>query len=342
MSLSAKANMLPLVNTNERASTIANILGVAENVGRRATETIRSTVSSPETANGILQVTFYFFLYAFILFLVLLVIHYTITPVFRFMPGSKGIIPIPINKDSGVYWNSKQIPSPLSKAPINGDALSNYPFLNNFSFSVDILARKITDTNASNRIILLKGPNFGYTGNQLNIQNLSESELNSLCASKSSTTTMTDLSGGSNIIGQPSQKVSMIMYLTDANDLVVSFFSPNSKKVLTTYSSKPISNIPLYQPFRVSVVVETKLFTVYLNGKQVFQRIVPEGISHPSGDQRFYTAPAFADLPTKTIFVQNLILNPRVISYDEVVEAQPALALMDDFGAGAESTSGTC
>jgi hypothetical protein len=334
------------MNTNERASTIDSILGFAGNVGRRATETISTTVSSPGTANGILQVAFYFLLYGFILFLVLLVIHYTITPVFRFMPGSKGIIPIPINVDSGVYWNTKQIPSPLSKAPINGDSLSNYPFLNNFSFSIDILARKLTDTNATNRIILLKGPNVGYTGNQLNIQNMSESELNSLCQSKSFkldssgnqiTTTMTDLSEGSNIITQSNEKVSMIMYLTEVNDLIVTFFNNNIR-----YSSKPISNIPLYQPFRVSVVVETKLFTVYLNGKQVFQRIVPEGISHSSGDQRFYTAPAFANLPTQTIFVQNLILNPRVISYDEVVEAQPALALIDDFGASQESTNGSC
>ena len=335
------------MNTNERASTIDSILGFAGNVGRRATETISTTVSSPGTANGILQVAFYFLLYGFILFLVLLVIHYTITPVFRFMPGSKGIIPIPINVDSGVYWNSKIPPPPLSKAPIDNDSLAPYAFLNNFSFSIDILARKLTDTNATNRIILLKAPEVGANTSQFKSDVITQAELLSLCVDLSNNkipfSSVTDLSGGSNIIGQPSQKVSMIMYLTEVNDLIVTFFSPDSTETLTAYSSKPISNIPLYQPFRVSVVVETKLFTVYLNGKQVFQRIIPQAITHSGGNQRFYTAPSFADLPTKTIFVQNLILNPRVISYDEVVEAQPALALMDDFGAGTESsTNGSC
>ena len=334
-------------NTNERATTIADILGTAVNYGKQATarvtNTVSTTISSPETANGILQLAFYLILYAFILFLVLLVIHFTITPVFRFMPGSKGFIPVTAFNDSGVYWNSKQPPAPLSKAPIDGDSLSSYPFLNNFSFSVDLFIRKLTDTNATNRIILMKAPNSGPSNSKIS-GTLSDSDLNALCANHSSTTnTISDLSQSSTKISELINKVSMIMYLTEVNDLVVSFFSPNKSGILTTYSSKPIQNIPLYEPFRISVVVEERLFTLYLNGKQVFQRIIPDKISHPSGVQKFYSPPSWADLPTKTVFLQNLILNPRVISYDEVVEAQPALALADNFGASQESTgNGTC
>jgi hypothetical protein len=337
---------------NSRESTINEILGTIGNIGRQATERVTSgistTVSSPETANSILQLAFYLVLYSAILFLVLLLVHYTITPVFRFIPGSKGIIPIYTNVDSGVYWNQKTPLASLTKAPIDGDSLASYPFANDFSFSIDLYVRKLTDSNASNRILLIKAPNSG-TVNTKNIKGgaVSDSELKDICNSLPTTVTefMPDSTTATNVLDKFKAKASMIMYLTEVNDLVVSFFVGSGA---TEYSSKPIQNIPLYEPFRVSVVVESKLFTIYLNGKQAFQRVLPVSIVQNTKDgliadkDKFYSAPSWAGI-SNTVFLQNLILTPRVLTYNEVIEAQPALALSEDFGAEKESsTNGTC
>ena len=102
------------------------------------------------------------------------------------------------------------------------------------------------------------------------------------------------------------------------------------------------------EPFRVTVVVEEKLFTVYLNGKQTFQRVVSEGIRLNSvngmktDSQRFYAPPNWAEQPKKTIYIQNLILWPRAISYSEVVSASPALATKDSFGVGTDMQGASC
>ena len=99
------------------------------------------------------------------------------------------------------------------------------------------------------------------------------------------------------------------------------------------------------------MIVESTLFTVYINEKQVFQRIVPGGIAlnssvQPPSDaakpQRFYSPPAWTDDPTKTIFLQNFHLWPRAISYTELKAAQPSLAAEADFDLPAESGSSSC
>ena len=301
-----------------------------------------SSYATQENGSYALNVLFYLVLYAFVLFLALILIHFTIYPVFKFTPGARGLIGVSTTKDSTVYWNTKKQPATLSYAPVNGDTLSGYPFINNFSFSVDLFVRRMTDTTATTRVILYKtyanGPQAG--------------------TSTTTSTTSTATFAADPLNNGPSaaeadiatnymnSKVSMFMYLTKTNDLVVTFYSGASG---TPYSSRQIKNIPLYTPFRVTVVVEDKTFSVYINGQQAFQRTVPGQTitlntleNLPTAQQRFFVPPAWADQPTKTIFLQNLQLWTRAISYTEVQTAQPALALEADFGMEKESGTSSC
>jgi hypothetical protein len=149
---------------------------------------------------------------------------------------------------------------------------------------------------------------------------------------------------GQDLATYMSSKASMYMYLTQTNDLVVTFFNgPNG----TPFSTREIKNIPLYNPFRITVVVEEKTFTVYINAKQAFQRTVPTLLALNSNNldtssQRFFPPPSWADAPTKTVFLQNFHLWPRAISYPEVQKAQPALALAADFNMPVESGTSSC
>jgi hypothetical protein len=312
-----------------------------------------SSYTTPETGNYFLHVLFYLFLYTFVAFLIAILVHFTITPVFSFVPGSPGIIRVPAQNDSLVYWKNGKQPLPESRVPLQGDSLSNHMFDNNFSFSLDIYARKITDSD-SNRLILYKthlyGPDlkppvnapFSITAAATNAGLAAAAGQATPVAASGSTTLAAPTS---DLLSTMSGVSSMIMFLTSSNDLVVTFFSGLTG---TNYSCAPIKNIPLYTPFRITVVVEKTVFTVYLNGKQTFQRVLPSPLTLNSSNslntksQYFYAAPQWANNPTQTIFVQNLQLWPRAITYDEVKVAQPSLASVASFNAPVETGSGQC
>jgi len=289
------------------------------------------TVTSEAAGNYYLQVLFYFLLYGFVVFLVAILIHFTITPIFRFIPGGKGIVPVPGMSDSIVYWNASAQPVPEAQIPFAGDSLSTYQFENMFSFSIDVFIRKLTDTSNTKRVILYKTYAYG------------PSITAPINAPSSQTTALTD-PGKTDLLTYMQSRVSMVLYLTSENDIILTFFSGTNG---TNYSCSPIKNIPLYTPFRIGAIVNKNLFTMYLNGKQTFQRVLPtmltmnSSYSLPTTVQKFYSTPAWASLPIQTIFVQNCILWPRAVSYTELEYAQPALAREADFNMPPEPASVT-
>ena len=269
-------------------------------------------------ASFFLNVLFYLFMYAFLIFLVLVFIHFTVRPIFIFTPGGPGYISMAANNDNIVYWNSKKQPANSSIVPVGGDSLDGNDFTNNFSFSLDLYVRKIKDTNPFTRLILYKGNKSAVP---LTPPPFTPTDQNPQFTMDDFTSYM-----------QTSQS-SMIMYMTDTNDLVITFFSDGA-----SYSCPPIKNVPLYTPFRISVITESSLFTVYLNNKLLFQRVLPSKIKSPV-NQVFYSSPSWANLPNQTIFIQNFNLWNRVIPYAELLGAQPALALTSDFGLPKDTTS---
>ena len=277
-----------------------------------------AAVGSIGPGSYFLRVIFYIFMYGFIAFLVLVVIHFTIAPVFRFSPGDKGVIGVPASSDSLVYWNSRVQPQPGDSVP-KDDKLNKYQFINNFSFSVDLYVLKLTETSANKRVILYKTDLTSTPGD------------------------FTDSSGTrASISSHMQSSTSMILYLTSTNDLGLTFYCGSSG---TPYSIREIKNIPLYTPFRITVVVQDKIFTVYLNGRQSFQRIVPSAITlngTQSTSQRFYAAPSWANTPSRSVYLQNFQLWPRAIGLAEVQQSYPALAAASDFDAPPDVLTGMC
>jgi hypothetical protein len=276
-----------------------------------------SNSSSGSSVTYWLQVFYFLILFIFIVFLILTVIHYTITPIFAFYPGAKGIISVPGNTNDVVYWNKKLQPAPSDPVPKADDNVSGQVFDNMFSFSVDLFVSEIVATSSKARLILYKAaapvtmPNIALTSLE-------------------------------DFVTYMADKSSMIMYLTETNDLIVTFFSPAETMTTTRFNTPPLKNVPLNTPFRISVVAEDKLFTVYLNGKQTFQRTVPKTLRLPNGspgNQFFYSTPDWANSPGKSIYLQNFHLWSRVITYKEVVSAQPALALAADFNVSGKTSS---
>ena len=324
------------VSRNTQVATIQEILGQLGATGKQAVATISTAASSaaassftPETGNYMLRVLYYFFMYALVIFTVLLLIHFTVTPVFKITPGGKGVIGVPgVDRGNKVYWNERTQPPRADKVPKANDTLSGSMFLNEFSFSVDLLVRRVPQTNTNNRIIM-------WMGNRCTESSGSSCSDLVLAAPSTNQTLDAYLAAATNM--------SMVMYLTETNDLVVSFYTTGSNSTNTWFPCRPIRNIPLYTPFRVGVIVEKRIFTVYLNNQQAFQRVVPNDLGAVrTQTQAFYTAPVWAQNPRQTAFVQNLIVWDRAIQYSELKDAQPALATVPDFDAPTDPDDTSC
>ena len=355
---------------NAQLSAIDKILGGASQAVSSASAYASSTVStyaSEENGNFMLKVLFYLLMYAFVLFLVMVLVNYSFTPIFKFSPGGAGILSIPAMNDSAVYWNNRLTP-PEARVPLEKDTLASYAFENNFSLSVDLYIRSLPSTASHNkRLILYKTYQYG----NISLATSTGAGAEAQTTYGTSPISVPPVSAG---ILQDLLKsnTSMALYLNATNDLIVEFYIQTRAAVaataavaavdavVTPYACRPIKNIPLYTPFRITVVVEDKSFSVYLNAKLTFQRTIPISTNivknakatvvaasgtesnTKSTNQRFYTPSS--QYTGSEIFTQNLILWPRAISYSEVQKAQPSLASVEQFGAPPDpsASAGNC
>ena len=311
--------------------------------------------------NYVLQVLFYLFLYGFVIFLLLVLIHYTVRPIFQFSPGGTGIVPLATTSGYSRYWNkgtqplvTDMVPDPANLA----DPLRSYDFITEYSFSIDLY---ITDMSTSSYVDKLLFYKAGQPQTSLTPRPSTDGETGLAPKAPACTVTSSSQSAGTSVSSSPSPTsnyrviktapvtsiedtmaalpVSMIGYLSKTNDVVITFFCG---KTATRYSSFPIRNVPLYTPFRVTVVVEIHSFTVYLNGMQVSQTKVPQMLLNFSdtSPQQFF--PNTFKGENKCGYVQNLLIWNRPITYDEIAAVPLALTTAANFGVAASTTSNTC
>ena len=310
--------------TNLQQSAITDILGKGVQKVVGASQTAVDYVGTSSAATYTISLLYYIVLFIFVAFLLAVLIHFTITPIFRFKPGDKGLITIPAASDRWLYWNDKAQPRPLRLAPPEGDKGGMYPFENNFTVSIDLLVRRLAQTTQKNRLVLVKANRF-KPDDWLNAAPTDD------------------------IQAYMSTKASMIVYFDENNDLNVCAYIGQTG---TPANSKPLKNIPLYKPFRLTIVVEERLFTVYLDGQHVFQRAVATGIIRNGMDtginvanqnQGFYAPPLWSDTAEQqSIYHQNLMVWHRPIMAPEVREASPALALESHFDTLPEQDDSKC
>ena len=260
--------------------------------------------SLPTLSSGYaIQTLFYFFLYGFVIFLLLILIHYAVYPVFQFIPGSKGIIPISTTSDYIRYWASGQ---PTTVAPVALDSLDSYPFTSNYTVSIDIYLTDMSPCTGLQRLL------FYSTDQPATAQ--TSAALTTAYAAAEGTSLATKFQSFAN----PPQ---LICYIDpNTNDLLVTYFLKAGSTVVQR-SCFPIQNIPLYAPFRLTIVYNTNIFSVYLNGVQVSQTPV-QGLVGASGKCKFYPN----TVAGKCGNLQNLLLWNRPISYTELKGVPVALA----------------
>jgi hypothetical protein len=277
-----------------------------------------SATSAPlaSTSSGgsyALQVLFFFFLYGLVIFLLLILIHYTVRPVFQFIPGGTGFIPINPSVDYQIYWNTgKQpgIPAP-DPAGLSVDPFNSILFSKEYTFSVDIYLTNMSQSMGLDRLIFYLATNDSF--------------IDSFSFDKK-------LSLADNFLNnkQSMAAVSMVCYIADnTNDVILTYFLKTGNGSVVQRSSFPIKNAPMYTPFRLTVAYGKNTFTTYLNGLQVSQTSVVDATTFSSVDAyKFYANTS----PTKRGNVQTLILWNREATYHEIIGVPVTLTSTAKFG----------
>lgn len=193
-----------------------------------------STANAVNSQNGnsLLRIGAYIFSVLIIILILLLFIHFFITPIFSLYPGTPGIISLPGFDDGSVFWNKETAAQILNeKLPISTQCF-------NYSLNLDVFIQNPIQFSEYPRIIFSRGAserNNPPTGN-----------------------TLLGLVNNYNLI---------IALLPDTTDMIVSVLNKdnNPENVI-------IPNIPAQEPFRLGIVLMEKAMEVYMNGKLIRTR----------------------------------------------------------------------
>ena len=253
------------------------------------TNTSNSSNSSTSSFAGPINVTYYIGMILIVLFVILLVVHYTgIYPVFSFMEGDGGYIPIVRTNDAQIVWTDGP-----AKADLSGNVIKILPC--SFTVQQDIYLENETTIGSKRRVFFYRSrnyiPNDGTSS--INIENLISSYPDS----------------------------NLLMYLLpNTNDLVVSAVTKDKDDRKYLESAPTILNVPIRKPFRLTVVFLPQVLEVYMNGKLYGTKTLNYPPIQTSSD--FWGPPeAFRG----TVRTMNFAYWDRPLMAMEVLKAPPAL-----------------
>lgn len=238
------------------------------------------TVNFQGLSGTIITYLFYLSAAAFILFLLLTFVHFTITPIFSISPYDNGIIRVSTTQDKETAWTS---------APPDNTGVTTLvnPKSCDYTISLDVFVQAAYQPITAPHVILYR----------------SDSEvimLNSVKASDLQSTFPT---------------TNILAYIDSAkNDLNIYVVTTNAaSNVYNKESVPPITNIPQGVPFRLSIAFMPNYIEVYINGKLNATTIL-QGTPLRTSSQ-FWSPPK---LVADTVKVGNLYYWPRALMASEL------------------------
>jgi hypothetical protein len=203
---------------------------------------------APEQGSSILLYLFYTSLIMLVIGVILLIVHFTVYPVFSFLPGDPGIIPLPTTSDKQVSF---------TKSPAGNDVSGGFTKIVpcGYTLSMDLyLTGEFAQQQTSPRIIMY----------------------NSLRP----VTSMPTKDNLATTLPQANLVVWLDPLLNDLYASVITLDRTGGNPVVQT--TQPIVNVPMKSPFRVTYVYDQNFLEVYVNGymetSMAFQN-KPRGLS---------------------------------------------------------------
>lgn len=229
----------------------------------------------------------------FVIFCILLVVHYTITPIFTFSFGDKGLLPLSDTSDGQLVWTT---------GPVAADLSANFIRIlpNSFTVQMDVYVESERTVGKFDRIVFYRA-------------------LRPVTPNNADT-----------IMNQYPDTNLIVRLLADTNDLVVSAITlqdPGNLQTATLESTPTILNVPMRQPFRITIVLLPQLLEVYLNGKLFGTKTFRYTLK--SSPAYFFGPP---DIYRTSVRIMNIQYWNRGLNAREVRNAGPALPDVSLFG----------
>ena len=271
----------------DRAKELAKMLGEPMQIASPLPSyTNSSTNSSTNTSTSApVTILYYIGMILLVLTIILVVVHYTgIFQVFSFMDGDGGYIPIRKTNDAQITWENGPVAADLS-----GNVTGILPC--SFTVQQDIFIENETVMASKRRV-------FFYRAKYPVIPS-------------SNTDDLIETYADSNLL----------MYLLpNTNDLVVSAITEDSTGIMHLESAPTVLNVPIRQPFRLTVVFLPQVLEVYMNGKLFATKTFQY---KPKATKTNFWGPP--DLFRNTVRVMNFTYWDRPLMAMEVPKTPPAI-----------------
>jgi hypothetical protein len=270
------------------------VAATAATVAETARDTASSLISTPLSGfqSGV-QIFFFLTAAALFLFLFLIGIHYTVTPVFSFMPGDDGVIPLSSGGPKQVAFLNR------TATPTETAGFSDLYGVNT-AFAFDLF---VTSEFASNipRVLFYKSV---------------------------APITMAD---GDTEATLPTKFAdsSVVLYMDSLkNDLMVMINTKNTSTNTTSFKKEvAIKNVPIRKPVRIGIVVFKKFVEVYQDGTLV-RTITGDSdlLNDESTDKNIFgpTAVASRSVKVSRITYWPYVISPKMFRMDAADKADPA------------------
>jgi hypothetical protein len=272
-------------------------LGKTPSSGSTGTyKTVTNNSSAGAKPSSIGRILSYLLAIFIVIMVILLFIHFFITPIFKLRPGGPGIIPVPGFDDGKLFWNTSSAGQVLnSDTPISSQSFG-------YTINLDVFIENPLQFSQYPRIFFSRGA------------------------------TKKEKPSGDTILGILDNYNIAAALLSDTNDMIVSVLntSNNMENIV-------IPNVPIQEPFRLTMVVMEQALEVYINGYLMRTRT----FSAPPKDVKGDIYPA-TGLEANIVKDRNLKIWSRLLSVSEIREATPRLSTAKDFGATPMPSSTTC
>ncbi len=235
--------------------------------------------------SSIIQILFYISLFLFILFLILTFIHFTIRPIFKLSPTDNAILGSLATEDMQSEWIKES----------SADKIANFkpPKSCDITLSMDVYSTGDYTSVTAPKVFLYRSEAAGAIAANAKVSDL-----------------LTVL-----------PTTNLIAYFENETDnLIVSAVTTmNNTKRLE--SCAPITNLPVKSPFRLTIVLMSNFFEVYIDGK-LRSTVTLKGVLLTSV-QPFWPQTARFD---KVVRVGKLHYWPRAIAAVEIRNLEPVVS----------------
>ena len=237
------------------------------------------------SGDGMSSGLFQFAIALLIIFLILLIIHYAITPIFSFTAGDGGAFPLANTTDGQLVW---------TKAPPLADVSANVINILPHGFTIQQDIYMDNEASLSNRKRV-----FLYRAMSPVVVDPTQTE-----------DLFTDY-----------PESNLFMYLSpNTNDLIVSVVTQKPNGDLVLESTPTMLNVPIKEVIRVTVVFLPQVLEVYLNGKLHGTRTLR--FAPRASDAYFFSSP---DAFRGSVRAMNFKYWDRPITAVEVAKSGPPL-----------------